>query len=690
MITSLVRRREPRPQTAAAAGLDPRSSVLYGSEVLVGALIAALGMLAWAGLALAHAGRYSLAGALALAGAGCVALLLVAWLAPGRPRLAADPAGLALVAGLTLVAGLLFFPGFPYAAGDKDPGVYVLHGVAIARTGSYALDDPVLDRSRVPSVVRSSPGARFPGIWIDDAAAHRVVPQFYHLWPALLASAFRIGGRAGLLNVLPLAGVLAVLAVALLVRRVLDGAGRAAGLLAAALAGLLLATNMLQVWQAKYQTTEVLTQALIGAALLGVVVAIRAGWRVAAGLAGLLLGLAFLARPDSLLPVLIAIGAGCVLLAVGRFDRRAAWFCGGLLLTLPHALLQTYSLARAYSLDNGLPRPGTLLAAVAAPVALAVAVRALLPRLGPKVTGMVGGVAAQRRLGAAVALVAGGLLVLGLLRPRLFGTAYMSVQGRLAPSFSEYAVRRLSWFLTLPGLALTWAGLALVALRRWRAAAWAAVLPVALLLPFYAYDARNSSRLMWWARRFIPVALPGMTMLIAIALTTGLLWSSGPLRWPLRLSAAGLCAFLLAVFLSQSLPLRQHHEYAGSFEITGRVAGAAGDRQGVFLWAPAGGQNLAGMFGSAVWLQEGQISALLGGQRNAVPYVRSFVRGFPGQPVFVVGPGQARPAGLDGLDLAAVDHIVHQLPKWEQSDIERPSRPQISPLDFSVWKVVGT
>jgi len=691
MITSLRKRLEPHQEAAPAAMSDSRSSVVYGSEILVGALIVALGMLAWAGLALAHASRYSLAGAFGLAIAGCVVVLLTALRTrAARPRLVVDRGGLLLVAGLALVAGLLFFPGFPYGTGDKDPGVYVEHGIAISRTGSYALDDPVLDRSRVPSVALYSPGARFPGIWIRDVATQRIVPQFYHLWPALLASAFTLGGFTGLVNVAPLAGLLAVLAVALLVRRVFETAGRLAGLVTGSLAGLLLATNMLQVWQAKYQTTEAFTEALTAGALLGVVIAIRTGWGPAAGAAGMLLGLSFMARPDGLLLLLIAIGVGCVLLVARRFGRQAVWFFGGLAVTMPHALLQAYWFARAYTLDNGLPKASTLAVVVAVPVVLAVAIRLLPPRIGTLPARLVSDERVQRLCGVALALLAGLLMVVGLLRPRLFAPEYINYNGRIVRSYAEQTLRRLSWFLTLPGLALLWAGLALTALRRWRAAVWATLLPVALLLPVYAFDARNSSRLMWWGRRFVPVVLPGMMILIAIVLAAGLLWARGWLRWPLRLASGGLTVFLLAVFLSQSLPLRQHHEFAGSFETTRQVARAAGDRQGVFLWAPATYMGPPSLFGSPVWLQEGQISAMLGKQRDPVGYVRSFVRGFPGQPVFVVAQGGARPAGLDGLELVQVEHIVQRLPMWQESDIARPSRAQTWVVELSLWKVAGT
>jgi hypothetical protein len=673
---------EARQPDAGTAASEQHAAVLYGSELLVGGLVVALGLLAWAGLILADMGRYGLLSAFGVAVVGCAAILAVAWRARGRARLILDPAGLVMVAGLALVAGLLFFPGFPYGTGDKDPGVYVEHGIAIARTGSYALNDPALDRSRIPSVAVSSPGARFPGIWIDDAAARRIVPQFYHLWPALLASGFRLGGFTGLVNLAPFAALLGVLTVALLVRR-------AFGLLAGSLAGLLLATNMLEVWQAKYQTSEAFAQVLIAASLLGVVIATQTDWRPAAGVAGLLLGLSYLARPDSLLLLLLAVGVGCVLLVLGRFDARAGWFAAGVAVTLPHGLLQAYSLARTYTLANDLPGLSRLAFLLVVPVVLAVLVRMLLPRLGPRLAVLIQDGRVQRWSGLSVAFVAGCLLVLGLLRPRLFGAEYATYTGRVIRSYAEQTMIRLSWFLTLPGLVLMVAGVGVVALRRWRAAAWAAVLPGLVLLPLYVVDPRNSSRLMWWGRRFVPVVLPGMIILIAVALAAGLLWS-GRLRWPVRLAAGGLGIFLLVVFLGQSLPLRGHREFAGSFETTQRVAQAAGDRQGVFLWERAGYLGAPSLFGSPVWLQAGQISAMMPKSGDRAAYVRSFIGGFPGHPVFVITTGGARPSGYDGLAFVRVDRVAEQLPMWEESETSRPSHAKRWPVDFSIWRVTGT
>jgi hypothetical protein len=687
MTTSLRRQwaRQVLDQRRPGTGIppsEPRPAVLYGSELLVGGLVVALGLLAWASLALAHLGRYSVLAAFGVAVVGCGVILAIAWRARGRPRLTPDPAGLAMVAGLALVAGLLFFPGFPYGTGDKDPGLYVIHGIAIARTGSYALTDPALDKARVPSVSLYSPGARFPGVWINDAAAQRIVPQFYHLWPALLASGFRLGGYTGLVNVAPFAALLGVLAVALLARR-------AFGLVAGSLAGLLLATNMLEVWQAKYQTNEGFAKVLITAALLGVVIAIRTGWRPAAGVAGLLLGLSYLARPDSVLLVLLAVGVGCVLLVLGRFDARAGWFAAGLAVTLPHGLLQAYWLARTYTLANHLPNLSRLAILAAVPVVLAVLIRLLLPGLGSRLSVLIGDARVQRWCGAAITAAVGLVIAIGLLRPRLFGAAYMNYNGRIIHSFAEQTMRRLSWFFTLPGLALMWAGVGVLALRRWRAAAWTAVLPALLLLPLYALDPRNSSRMMWWGRRFVPIVLPGVMILIAITLAIGLVWA-GRQRWPARLAAGAAATFLLAVFLGQSLPLLGHHEMGGSFETTQRVARAAGDRQGVFLWERVGYLGAPMLFGSPVWLQTGQISAMLPKPPTQGAYVRSYIRGFPGQPVFVITPGGARPRGYDGLEFTKVDHVAEQLPFWEESDIKRPSHPKRLRVNFSIWRVVGT
>jgi hypothetical protein len=670
----------PAPPAAVPA------ATITSAELAVGVAVVGVALLAWAGLALAHAGHYSLAAAAAAALGAGAGLALVAWRAPGRPRLVLDPGGLAMVAGVGVLAAFLFLPGFPYGAGDKDPGVYTSHGVAIARTGSYLVADPAADRTRVPAPGSWSPGARFPGLWIDHADPRRLVPQFYHLWPALLASGYATGGLGLLANVGPCCGVLAVLVAALAARR-------AFGLLAGTLAGVLLAANMLQVWQAKYPTAEIFTQLLVSGALLAVVVALQTGWRPAAGLSGLLLGLAFLARPDSLLLVLLAVAGLGVLLAVDRLDARAGWFAAGLAVTVPHGLLQGYRLARSYTMANAMPSLPAVVAVVAGTLLLATAVRLAVPGPGWQLVRQLGRRRGQLRAGLLVVAVAAGLLAVGFLRPKLFGPAFMTWNGRRLPSYDEYSLHRLAWFFTLPGFALMAAGLALVSLRRWRAAAWAVVVPALCLLPLYAWHANNSSRLMWWGRRFVPAVVPGLAVLLAVALGAGLLFAVGParVRLAVRAATAVATAWLFVVFLGQSLPLRAHHEFAGSFELARRVALAAGDRPGIFLWQRPSGRpgSPAALLGGPVWLQQGQLSALLP-RRPDPGYVRSFARGFPGHPLFLVWDGDAPPAGYAPLGLHRVGRVDTSLPAWDESDIARPSGAHPIPIRFSIWQLAGT
>jgi hypothetical protein len=671
----------PHPAAVQEPARVRAPAVLSGGEALVLAATVGVGLLAWAGLALADAGRYGLVAALGLAVPATAAVAAVTWWAGPRPRLVADRGGLAVLAGMALVAAVLFFPGFAYGVG-KDPGIYVSHAIAIARTGSTSLPDPVLDRSRVPrvQVMREDPVNRLPAIWIQHRDPGRVIVQFYHLWPALLASAFRLGGYTGLVNLTPLLGVLAVLTVTLAVRRVF-------GLVTAALAGLLLATNMLEVWHAKYPSSETFAQLLVGGAVLAIVITLQTRWRGAAGVAGVLLGVAYLARPDSLLLLLLAVAVGCALLVAGRFDARAGWFAAGLAVTLPYGFLQAYVLARRYTLANHVPDLPAVMAVVVGGLALALLTRRAAPQVGRWCARLLTR-RVQLWVGGAVVAAAALLLVLGFLRPWLFGPVYAVVAGRRTRTYDEASLIRLSWFLTVPGFALALGGFALVALRRWRAEAWTLVLPAACLLPLYAYRAEVSSRLLWWTRRYVPTVLPGLVVMAAVALGVGLTLAAGPgrLRWPVRLAAAAAATLLLVVFLGQSLPLRHHQEHGGSFEAIQRIARAAGDRQGIFLWPQTGGLS---SFGSSVWLQQGQVGALLP-ERPDLAYVRSFVRGFPGQPVFLVVGGDRPPRGYAGVGLRRVDRFTYRMPVWQETYETRPSSAREVPVPLSIWQVVGT
>nr|MDP9100979.1 hypothetical protein [Actinomycetota bacterium] len=600
--------RDPgNPDPSARAGLP----VLTGLDALAGGALLLVAVVGWASLVLANVGKHSLPAVVAASVAGLMAVVLLCWTARQKVRWRADVPGVVLGLGCAAVAAALTFPGFSYGVADKDPGGYVSHAVEIARTHSYAFTDDAL-AAHLP-VQLITPGARFGGIWVRDQTAGTIVPQFYHLWPALLATAYDAGGLDGIRYIVPVAGVLAVLCMTALLRRAGNAVGgKAAGIFAAGTGGLLLATNMLEVWQSRFPTTEVLAEALYLGALLGVVVALQSRWRPAAGLAGLLVGVGWLNRADALLVVLLSLGIGAALFATRRWDSRASWFAAGLALVVPHALLQAYHLAALYSEVNGIPSLRRLGEVVGALLVVAVVLRYVLGPVTRGTVRLMEGARSQRGLGVAVTALFFGLIALGFLRPILFGADYFDYNNVHIRSYDEAIMRRLSWFFTLPGFALMGLGIAVVALRRWRAPLWAAILPTLILFPVYGFSARNSTRLLWWTRRYVPTVMPGIVILMALTLAFAFVWRFRG-RAPLRLAALMSVGALVWVYVSQSLPLRHHDEWGGSFGVTSRLVAESGPKHGIYFWNPDEPCCLGPMalFATPVWLQGGQLSVLL-------------------------------------------------------------------------------
>jgi hypothetical protein len=559
----------------------------------------------------------------------------------------------------------LFLPGWRYTVGDKDPGGYVSHAVSIARHGDAEVPDPF--RDRIDRVALSGPGVRFPGVWIR-ASDGATVPQFFHLWPALLADGYQAFGDRGLSDTGPLLGVLAVLVLVVATRR-------AVGSIEATIVALLLATNMLEVWQAKYPTTEILAQLLIAGALLLAVLSIQLRSSPAAAGAGVLVGIGWLDRPDGLLLVGMSLVAGAVLWATSRWDRRCTAFSLGVLVVVPHAAWQAWWYARYYNLINGVPTGVTVLLGSAAVVAVALVARPLLRRHPlPEPSDRT-----RLRIGLGVVAVVAAAVALGFLRPRLFGAAYQDFHGPRVRSYDEQALRRLSWFLTLPAFALLVAGVAVIVLRRVGAAVWSLVLPGLLLMPLYCYSSRNSSRLMWWGRRFVPVVLPAVVILVAIALAHGLRHRLG------RPVAALLLVFMSVSFLRQSWPLRHHEEFAGARTVVADVADVT--RDGVILWEPGRCCTSATrLFALPVWLDAGVVG-------SPVPTAPSFRPGYVQQVVsafgrvYVAWSGTAVPDSLGQVTLTPVRHLVTDLPVWEESDLRRPDHAIKVHVDFTIWRL---
>src|SRR5215203_1311181 len=310
----------------------PKRAALAAEERLFWAVIISVIVTTTIAFALAAAGGYSL-GRVVFCNAGIAAALALA----SRGRLRLGPAAprptwtAVLPAALIVAAAPMYFaaPAAEYVLGGRDPGVYVNAGVQIAQSQSLVTTDRVA--AAVPAATRDlffpsylDPNyysVRFMGFHLRDPVAGTVTGQFPQGYPIWVALAYGIDGITGTRRVIAWWAVLGILTVYFAARRLI-------GPLPAAAAAGLLSVHVIQTWYARYPNSEIVTQALLFAALLAHAYAHEDEDRFFGPIAASLLGLALFTR----FPVVFAVGgavAASLLAPVNGHRVRA-----GFLLTL--------------------------------------------------------------------------------------------------------------------------------------------------------------------------------------------------------------------------------------------------------------------------------------------------------------------------------------------------------------------
>ena len=532
------------------------------------ALSLGLAVLGWAALLLAEVGLFSM-GRLAL-----VWLLLVGALValdlwrvktdrrppsadrhpPSATRylpLATNPLPwpeLVFLAIWAVAAGWLFFRPHEYVLGAADAGVYVSLGASIAHEGRIVITDETLaalDPALMPALLRplpDDPVAAYyllPGFYVIGAPPGEITPQFYPLHPVWLAVAYGLAEataaptaeaiRAALL-LNGLWAALGALAVYFTVRQFV-------GWQAAALALVALSLTALQVWFARYPTTEMLTQFVLWSGLCGL-----GHWlggdgpgKLWALLAGVSLGLVFLVRVDML--VLLPLLALLVfwLLAGGRRAAAAGtlgWFLAPLGLLVTHSFAHAWFQSRPYFVvHSGL---GLRLLQVnwAIPVVAVLAAVAFLWLLRRSEARFLAGYARYRRM--ALGALIGVTLIVAVygwfVRPAIGAPVARQdfFSGGSVPLTDHENWRRLGWYLSPVGV---WLGVAGTCLLIWRAnRRMVMVLAVgALFAMLYLWSLQANPHQVYAMRRFVPAAVPFLT--VAAAALLG--WLVGLRRpWP--------------------------------------------------------------------------------------------------------------------------------------------------------------
>ncbi len=661
-------------------------------------LVAAIGVAvtAWVGLVLAEAGQFSLVtAAMVIALAGLGALLA------GRQRatlpwrgLSRAPHAWGTLAVLVLAFAVDARPG-EYLLGGRDPGIYIAAMARIARTGAIAaVDRTVLS---IPpedlELFYRHPGGpeytwgRFMGFPLERPQTGRVVPEFFHLFPAFGAFLFQAMGVRGALASPVVFGVMGTLAALFALRRIF---GPAAGLLGA----LLLCLNVLQAWFARYPVSEPMTQFLVLSGLFAFALWEERRSPALAAIAGAFLGLTLLARIDSVLLVVPLLAWLVLRRAQGALGARETY---PLLLPVAllafHAFLHAGFWSRKYLLEIATrpywrqPALVWLLGAAAA-IGLILAVHRLAPRLrarlGPRASALRAGISA---LAVVLALYAYAV------RPAL--SAWAGADGNdparalaAAPmlhalGFHKLAAHdaqslvRLGWFVTPLGLALGLLGI-VIALREWRPRYLFPLLTLATFSLFYFYKIRVYADYYFAMRRFVPVILPLVIGLAAFAITRIARRPGVP-----RVVAAGMAAVVAVVYAQDMLPTLRHREWAGAVRFVDDVARRFGPRDVVIFEQPRSIHLLS----LPLWAIHG-VNALELARFNPDPdRLQHLVRAWRGRyrNIYFV---HTYSTDLCGLFLESVEERSFGAFEWERAYGRAPRGREFKSLRFTISRVV--
>jgi hypothetical protein len=479
----------------------------------------------------------------------------------------------------------LYFPASEYIVGGKDPGSYLNEGIQIAQRGALIVKDPTI--AAVPREFRDlffpshhNPtyyGLRFVGYYVRDPDTGAVIGQFPQLYPAAIAIGYGLNGLSGARQTGPVCAILGLLAVYF--------AGAAwFGRAAAAAATLLIGVNVIEIWFARYPTTEVLMQAMTFAAMLAFTRQVEHSGVFFGAAAGLLAGSLLLLRYDAILVIGALSAAAALLPAVGQRIGAGFWMAlsvmgvlGFWYLTGPMSAYMQFPLAFMHD-------TGARWVVGAGLIGLAI-----VPRL-----------MAWRTVATFVRVVLPPTLASALIALAVYAYFFRVPVGRLALA-DAMAFRAFAWYVTTPVLAIAVAGCGWWVWRRfWQTPAFCTTMSVFSV--FFFYKIRIAHEHFWASRRLLPVILSAALLLVAAVLDRAV----GPAAWA-RLSSrlgdraaaiGGALVLALAVspiavaFWRASGPVANHVEYAGLIPQIERLASKFGDRDLVLLEGRDAGSDL--------------------------------------------------------------------------------------------------
>ncbi len=592
-----------------------------------------------AGLVLGEVGRFSLVTLLASV-AGTTALCVVLGTRPrAETRRAARPAvdrSVQVLAAAAAFATVLWsWPPYETVIAASDSTMYVNAGVHLARTGSFSVPETVVPllpagiaEGIFPSVEWNGAGPfiRLPGgllmRTLTDAVA---TPAFFPLLPVWTGILSAVGGAPASLLAAPLFAALAVWAVVLF-------AGETVGFATAAATAVVLIANFAFWWFAKFAMPEPLAAAAIWSGLVFLQRAATDRDVRMAALAGVVFGIAGLARTETFL---FLGAAGVLTWTWTRMRVPLVPLIAGLVPLVGIAVfigVHSPSHHLAYLRDEmgfhylvifpwltAARESGRLQAAIGVLALLLFAAAVAGHRSG------VGSVRGTLRLLAPLTIVTGVVV-------------YVRIGGLVFPG------RALSWLATYcswPLLALAVLGAPVVWRRGGDAVRLAAFFWLLEVIVF-GLNPRVSPYQPWAIRRFLPIVVPG----IAIAGSAALTWLGASARRGAGVLAIALAAVVVGLEVRAIIPARGQPYYEGNLAAVAAIADRLPEDAIVALDRELSDVQLQ----VPLWLATGRETLVLreGGQRW-----RRVMRGLiaSGRPVVWIGTRYGSRGDLSGITL---------------------------------------
>jgi hypothetical protein len=622
--------------------------------------------------------------------AGCNALLaaVLALAARGSLRLGAGarwPRWTAALPAALIAAGVWMYfavPAAEYVIGGRDPGVYMNEGIQIAQSQSLVTTDRLA--AGVPASTRdlffpsySDPNyysVRFMGFHLRDPDTGAVTGQFPQGYPIWIAIAYGLDGVTGTRRVIAWWAILGVLTVYFAATRLI-------GPIPAAAAAGLLCIHAIQTWYARYPNSEIVTQALLFAALLAHAYAHEDDDRFFGPVAASLLGLALFTRFPVVIPIGAAVSAS--LLAhvsghrarVGFLATLAGWIAAGGVYYLTQ--LRPYSarpIAYVQSLDS--VQTTTLVLAGVAVAALIWASR-------------------QPRVSSAIRTILPVILMAIVTLGSTYALLIRAPGGTLAPHdahaarvFADLYFSRLAFALAVVGYAL------LVWRSFWRAPAL--FLAVTTVSVFFFYKMRIWPENFWLARRFLTEILPAAFVFLSAAVFAPL-WMAPPKDAKRNSASAVFATIGVAVtvllgyrYLAASLPIRKHIEYAEVIPRVERLA-ARFEEDDLVLFEARAASDLHTLALPLSYVYARNVLVLYD-SRPDKRVVREFLAWAHERyaNVYFVGGG-----GTDLLSPGVGSVVVvterFQVPEYQKTAYDVYPRAAVGkPFDFTIYKLVQT